>query len=102
MCVRGPMRMLGYHDPEQTAQAIDGDGFLHTGDLGHVDGRGILHLTGRKKDIIIRNGVNLSPRRIEEALLSLPGVRRWWACPTANAGSAPGPLWYTRAAPCPG
>ncbi len=75
VCVRGPMRMLGYHDPEQTAQAIDGDGFLHTGDLGHVDGRGILHLTGRKKDIIIRNGVNLSPRRIEEALLAQPGVR---------------------------
>lgn len=75
ICVRGPMRMLGYHDPNQTAQAIDGDGFFHTGDLGHLDSRGILHLTGRKKDIIIRNGVNLSPRRIEEMLLSLPGVQ---------------------------
>lgn len=74
VCVRGPMRMLGYHDPSQTAQAIDDDGFLHTGDLGYVDERGVLHLTGRKKDIIIRSGVNLSPRRIEEALLSLPGV----------------------------
>lgn len=74
VCVRGPMRMLGYHDPAQTAQAIDADGFLHTGDLGYVDGGGVLHLTGRKKDIIIRSGVNLSPRRIEEALLSLPGV----------------------------
>ena len=75
VCVRGPMRMLGYHDPAQTAQAVDGDGFLHTGDLGYVDGGGVLHLTGRKKDVIICNGVNLSPRRIEEALLSLPGVR---------------------------
>ena len=75
ICVRGPMRMLGYHDPAQTAQPIDGDGFLHTGDLGYLDDRGILHLTGRKKDIIIRNGVNLSPQRIEEALLSLPGVQ---------------------------
>lgn len=75
VCVRGPMRMLGYHDPDQTAQAIDGDGFLHTGDLGYVSGAGILHLTGRKKEIIIRSGVNLSPRHIEEALLSLPGVR---------------------------
>ena len=73
VCVRGPMRMLGYHDPAQTARSIDEDGFLHTGDLGYVDS-GILHLTGRKKDIIIRNGVNLSPRRIENALLSLPGV----------------------------
>ena len=75
VCVSGPMRMLGYHDPAQTARAIDENGFLHTGDLGYVDMRGILHLTGRKKDIIIRNGINLSPRRIEEALLSLPGVR---------------------------
>lgn len=74
VCVRGPMRMLGYHDPAQTARAIDPEGFLHTGDLGYVDGRGVLRLTGRKKDVIIRNGVNLSPRRIEEALLSLPGV----------------------------
>ncbi len=75
ICVRGPMRMLGYHDPAQTAQAIDEDGFFHTGDLGSLDDNGVLHLTGRKKDIIIRNGVNLSPRRIEEALLSLPGVQ---------------------------
>ena len=75
VCVRGPMRMLGYHDPAQTAQAIDAGGFLHTGDLGYVDESGVLHLTGRRKDIIIRSGVNLSPRHIEEALLSLPGVQ---------------------------
>lgn len=104
ICVRGPMRMLGYHDPDQTAQAIDENGFLHTGDLGYVDEGGVLHLTGRKKDIIICNGVNLSPRRIEEALLSLPGVRaaaavglpddqcgeRPWAvvvCPKGNLAS---------------
>ena len=75
VCVNGPMRMLGYHDPEQTARAIDEDGFLHTGDLGCVDEGGVLHLTGRKKDIIICNGNNLSPRRIEDALLSQPGVQ---------------------------
>lgn len=68
-------RMLGYfRDPEATRAAIDADGFLHTGDLGYLDGDGILHITGRIKEIIIRNGVNLSARRIEEALLSVPGV----------------------------
>ena len=74
ICVRGPMRMLGYYDPVQTSEAIDQDGFLHTGDVGFVDEDGILHLTGRRKDVIIRNGINLSPQRVEEALLSLPGV----------------------------
>lgn len=74
ICVRGAMRFLGYCREEQTAEAVDEDGFLHTGDLGYIDEQGILHLTGRKKDIIIRNGVNLSPRRIEEAMLNIPGV----------------------------
>lgn len=74
VCVSGPMRMLGYCEMCETREAIDEQGFLHTGDLGYVDEAGVLHLTGRKKDIIIRNGMNLSPRKIEEALLSIPGV----------------------------
>lgn len=74
ICVSGPMRMIGYLDRADTNAAIDGDGFLHTGDLGFLDGVGVLHLTGRKKDIIIRNGVNLSARKIERAMLSIPGV----------------------------
>ena len=69
ICVRSPMRMLGYYGDPMPAEE-----FLHTGDLGYLDDAGVLHLTGRKKDVIIRNGFNLSARRIEEALLSLPGV----------------------------
>ena len=68
--VRGPMRMLGY-----LGEMLPEDAFFSTGDLGFLDEKGILHLSGRKKEIIIRNGNNLSPRRIEDALLSLPGVR---------------------------
>lgn len=74
ICVNGSQRMIGYCDPAETKAVIDAEGFLHTGDLGMIDENGVLHLNGRKKDIIIRNGINLSPRRIEEALLSIPGV----------------------------
>ena len=70
ICVTGPARMIGY-----LGHPMERDELLHTGDLGYVDGNGVLHLTGRKKDIIIRNGYNLSPRKIEQALLAVPGVR---------------------------
>lgn len=67
--VTGPARMVGYY-PEPIPEAE----LIPTGDLGYLDEAGRLHLTGRKKDIIIRNGNNLSARRIEEAILSIPGV----------------------------
>ncbi len=67
--VTGPARMVGYWPDVMPEQEL-----LPTGDLGHLDEAGRLHLTGRKKDIIIRNGNNLSARRIEEAILSIPGV----------------------------
>lgn len=70
ICVRGRMRMLGYY-----GQPLPAEDYFPTGDLGRLDEKGVLHLSGRKKEIIIRNGNNLSPRRIEDALLSLPGVR---------------------------
>ena len=75
ICVRGFDLMLGYYgDEEETRSAIDDLDRLHTGDLGYMDERGIVHITGRKKDIIIRGGENISARKIERALLSLPGV----------------------------
>ena len=67
--VTGPARMVGYWPDVLPPEVL-----IPTGDLGYVDEAGRLHLTGRKKDIIIRNGNNLSARRIEEAILSIPGV----------------------------
>lgn len=75
ICVNAPEVMLGYYnDPEETSRAIDKDGNLHTGDLGYVDDRGFLHITGRIRDIIIRNGNNLSAAGIERKLCALPFV----------------------------
>ncbi len=69
VCVDGPTRMVGYFGDNSPREAL-----LHTGDLGYVDADGTLHISGRKKDIIIRNGYNISPLVIENALLSIPGV----------------------------
>lgn len=75
ICVKGPAVMLGYlGDPEGTREAIDSQGRLHTGDLGYLDENGNLHISGRKKEIIIRNGNNLSAGKIEQAVLSLKEV----------------------------
>ncbi len=75
--MRGGSLMLGYYgDGRATREVIDDDGWLHTGDLGHFDERGILFLDGRKKDIIIRGGENIAGIVIEYALLAVPGVYR--------------------------
>jgi long-chain acyl-CoA synthetase len=73
--LRGPMITRGYHKlPEDTAAAFTSDGFLRTGDLGRIDADGFLHITGRKKDLIIVAGEKASPREIEEVLISHPAV----------------------------
>lgn len=75
ICTRGYHVMAGYNDnPEATAAAIDGDGWLHTGDLGTMDARGYVRITGRVKDMIIRGGENLFPAEIENAMLEHPAV----------------------------
>ena len=74
---RGPGTFMGYlHDPEATAGAIDGDGWLHTGDIGELDDDGFLTSTDRKKDVIITaGGKNISPSEIENRLKVSPFVR---------------------------
>lgn len=76
MCCRGYNVMKGYYkNPEATAQVIDKNGFLHSGDLGVKDSDGNYRITGRIKDMIIRGGENISPREIEEFLYHMPGVK---------------------------
>ncbi|MFM5955423.1 MAG: AMP-binding protein [Novosphingobium sp.] len=70
VCARAYSLMLGYNDdPEATARTIDAEGWLHTGDLGTMDSRGFVKVTGRVKDMIIRGGENLFPAEIENVLL---------------------------------
>lgn len=70
ICARGYLVMTGYNDnPEATKAAIDSDGWLHTGDLGRIDARGYVKITGRVKEMIIRGGENLFPAEIENAML---------------------------------
>lgn len=68
ICVRGDIVMMGYYkQPEKTAEAII-DGWLHTGDIGHLDSDGFLHITDRKKDMIISGGFNVYPSEVEQVL----------------------------------
>ncbi|WP_137816838.1 class I adenylate-forming enzyme family protein [Gandjariella thermophila] len=74
ICVRSPGVMSGYwHAPEATTAALVG-GWLHTGDIGHLDADGYLYVVDRKKDLIIRGGFNVYPRDVEDALLGHPAV----------------------------
>ncbi|WP_328481271.1 AMP-binding protein [Streptomyces sp. NBC_00377] len=72
--LRGEAVCQGYLDPAQTAEAFDAEGFLRTGDLGHLTGSGHLVLTGRLKDVIIRKGENVSAKEIEDLLAAHPDV----------------------------
>lgn len=75
ICVDGYLKMLGYNaNPEATAATIDADGWLHTGDLGTMDAKGYVRITGRVKEMIIRGGENMYPAEIENALLEHPSI----------------------------
>ena len=85
--VKGPSLMNGYYGLPQEKQAIDKDGWLHTGDLGRFEPDGMLQFSGRIKDIIIRSGENISPVEIERVLLEQPEVRE------AKVMGAAHPIW---------
>jgi len=73
--IRGDNVMKGYYKaPDLTAQAIESDGWLHTGDLGYMDGDGFVFVKGRIKELIIKGGENISPQEIDEALYRHPAV----------------------------
>ena len=73
--LRGPNVMLGYSDdPAATAEAIDPDGWLHTGDVGRLDGRGYLTITDRLKDMYVCGGFNVYPAEVEQVLARLDGL----------------------------
>jgi acyl-CoA synthetase (AMP-forming)/AMP-acid ligase II len=75
ICTRGPEMMLGYTDGRQTQESFDADGYFHTGDLGYYVNGDYLCVSGRKKDLIIRGGENLSPKEIEDVLHRHPDIQ---------------------------
>ncbi|MBL0424121.1 AMP-binding protein [Ramlibacter alkalitolerans] len=76
LCTRGYSVMLGYwEDAEKTGEAIDGEGWMHTGDLATMDDEGYVNIVGRIKDMVIRGGENIYPREIEEFLYRMPQVQ---------------------------
>ena len=76
LCTRGYSVMLGYWaDEEKTAEAIDKDGWMHTGDLATIDEEGYCQIVGRSKDMVIRGGENIYPREVEEFLHRHPKIR---------------------------
>ncbi len=89
LMVRGDNVMTGYYkDPENTANTLEPDGWLHSGDLGYMDDDGFVFVTGRIKELIIKGGENIAPREIDEALLKHPAVLEAAAVgiPDANYG----------------
>ncbi|HLI60420.1 MAG TPA: AMP-binding protein [Solirubrobacteraceae bacterium] len=75
LCTRGYSVMKGYwEDPERTAEAIDAEGWMHTGDLATMDEDGYVAIVGRSKDLVIRGGENVYPREVEEFLYGHPEI----------------------------
>ncbi|WP_141058305.1 long-chain fatty acid--CoA ligase [Stenotrophomonas rhizophila] len=75
LCIKGPQVMKGYWQrQEETAQAIDADGWLHTGDMARMDEHGFFYIVDRKKDMILVSGFNVYPNEVEDVIAMMPGV----------------------------
>jgi len=75
LCIRGPQVMTGYwQKPEETANAIDADGWLHTGDMAKMDEKGFVYIVDRKKDMILVSGFNVYPNEVEDVIAMMPEV----------------------------
>ena len=75
LCVKGPQVMAGYWQrPEETANVIDSDGWLHTGDMAKMDRQGFFYIVDRKKDMILVSGFNVYPNEVEDVIAMMPGV----------------------------
>ena len=75
LCIRGPQVMKGYWErPAETAEVIDDDGWLHTGDMARMDDQGFFFIVDRKKDMILVSGFNVYPNEVEDVIAMLPGV----------------------------
>ncbi|MBP8081196.1 MAG: AMP-binding protein [Arenimonas sp.] len=75
LCVKGPQVMAGYWKrPEETAKVMDAEGWLHTGDMARMDGKGFFYVVDRKKDMILVSGFNVYPNEIEDVIAMMPGV----------------------------
>ncbi|MDQ3288569.1 MAG: long-chain fatty acid--CoA ligase [Pseudomonadota bacterium] len=75
LCIKGPQVMKGYWQrPEDTAEAIDADGWLHTGDMARMDEKGFFYIVDRKKDMILVSGFNVYPNEVEDVIAMMPGV----------------------------
>ena len=75
LCIKGPQVMKGYWQrPAETAQVIDADGWLHTGDMARMDETGFFYIVDRKKDMILVSGFNVYPNEVEDVIAMMPGV----------------------------
>lgn len=75
LCIKGPQVMKGYWQrPEETAKVIDGDGWLHTGDMAKMDADGFFYIVDRKKDMILVSGFNVYPNEVEDVIAGMDGV----------------------------